>query len=83
MADAVRQRRAQAARWIKRGKRAGGALLLVAVALVVAALATGMPTALVTAATVALITGAVVLAPAMVFGYGVNAAERDDRARGL
>ena len=38
---------------------------------------------LVVAIVTALIVGSVVLAPAIVFGYAVRAAEREDRERGL
>jgi hypothetical protein len=33
--------------------------------------------------TVALVVGSVLLAPSIVLGYAVKAAEREDRARGL
>ncbi|MBW8826672.1 MAG: hypothetical protein JF603_10050 [Acidobacteria bacterium] len=46
-------------------------------------LVTGLPSGVLAAATACLITGAVLLAPAIVLGYAVRAAERDDRARGL
>jgi hypothetical protein len=83
MTDPVRRRRAAVARWVTVGKRVGYSLWAGAVVFVVVGLVTDLPSAVVTAATVCLITGAVVLAPAIVLGYAVKAAERDDRARGL
>jgi hypothetical protein len=38
---------------------------------------------MVTAITVCLVAGSILLAPAIVLGYAVKAAERDDRERGL
>ena len=83
MTDPVRQRRASVARWVALGKRVGYSLWGAAVVLVVVALLTDLPSGVVTAATACLIAGAVLLAPAIVLGYAVKAAERDDRNRGL
>ena len=81
--DPVRRQRATVARWVSLGKRLGYGLLGAAVVLVIVGLATDLPTGVVTAATACLIGGATLLAPAIVLGYAVRAAERDDRARGL
>jgi hypothetical protein len=81
--DPVRARRATVARWVRLGKRAGWLLLLAATVLLVAALATDLNGALVAGASACLIGGAIFLAPSIVLGYAVNAAERDDRSRGL
>jgi hypothetical protein len=40
-------------------------------------------TTVATGAIVCLIAGSIVLAPAIILGYAVNAAERDDRRRGF
>jgi hypothetical protein len=80
--DPVRARRRQVARGVKLGKRVGYLLWLAATVLVIIALATDLRHAVVVAATVCLIAGAILLAPAIVLGYAVNAAERDDKARG-
>jgi ABC-type transport system involved in cytochrome bd biosynthesis fused ATPase/permease subunit len=82
MSDPVRAKRAQAARLAELGQRVGYGLLLVAViAFVVGAVRgfSGVTTAIVT---VALLAMTVVLAPAIVLGYAVKAAEREDREQG-
>ena len=47
--------------------------------LVVIAFITSFPSGVTTAATVCLVLGSVILAPAIVFGYAVKAADRADR----
>ena len=77
--DPVVQRRARIARWVGLGKRVGyGLLLLAIVAFVVAAIA-GFPSGVVTLTVVALIAACVVLPVPIVLGYGLRAAEREDR----
>jgi hypothetical protein len=71
------------ARYVKLGKRVGYLLLLAAIVLVIVGLAGDFPHAIATAATVCLVAASIVLAPAIILGYAVNAAERDDRSRGL
>jgi 4-hydroxybenzoate polyprenyltransferase len=83
MTDPVRANRRRVARYVKLAKRVGYLLLLAAVVLVVIGLAQDLPSGLVTAATVCLVAASVLLAPAIVLGYAVNAAERDDRQRGF
>ena len=61
----------------------GYLLLLVSVVFVVAGLVGTFSGAIAFGAAATLIAGAVLLAPAIVLGYAVNAAERDDRERGL
>lgn len=81
-ADPVRARRAQIAGWVRSGKRLGYGLFLLASVLFVAAFAVGFTETLTTAIVAALLVGSALLAPAIVFGYAVNAAERDDVAQG-
>ena len=77
--DPVLQRRARIARWVSLAKRIGyGLLLLAIVAFVVAAIA-GFPSGVVTLTVVALIAACVVLPVPIVLGYGLRAAEREDR----
>ena len=77
--DPVVARRARIARAVAVAKRVGyGLLLLAVVAFVVAAIA-GFPTAAVTVTVVALIGACVVLPVPIVLGYGLRAAEREDR----
>jgi hypothetical protein len=77
--DPVVVRRARIARWVGLAKRVGyGLLLLAVVAFVVAAIA-GFPSAVVTVTIVALVGACVVLPVPIVLGYGLRAAEREDR----
>jgi hypothetical protein len=77
--DPVAVRRARIARWVGLAKRVGYALLLLAVVAFVVAAIAGFPTALVTVTVVALIAACVVLPVPIVLGYGLRAAEREDR----
>lgn len=81
--DPVRLRRARLAQWTLLANRIGYLLLALAIALFVVAWMTEFPRG-VTAVTIAcLISSCVLLAPSIVLGYGIKAAERDDRERGL
>lgn len=80
--DPVRRQRARIAKLTKRGKQLGYSLFLLAILAFVAGVLTDFPAPLVTLVVGCLVVGSVVLAPAIVFGYGVRAAERDDRQRG-
>jgi len=77
--DPVVVRRARIARWVSLAKRIGYALLLLAVAAFVVAAIAGFPSGLVTVTVVALIAACVVLPVPIVMGYGLRAAEREDR----
>jgi hypothetical protein len=80
--DPVLVRRTRIARLVEVGQRVGYSLLLVAVVAFFVGLATGF-TGLITVLVVgALVAMTVVLAPAIVFGYAVKAAEREDRRQG-
>ncbi len=81
--DPVRARRTKIARWTLIANRVGYLLFAVAIALFVMAFAFGFKGPIVTAITVCLVIGSILLAPAIVLGYAVKAAERDDRERGL
>lgn len=79
MSDSVLERRERIRRWVNFGKRFGYGLYLVAILGFVVALVTG-PTPLLVAVVVGSIAvGSVLLAPAIVFGYGIAAAEREER----
>lgn len=80
--DPVRDRRRRVARYVKLAKRTGYLLLLAAVVLVVIGLTVDLTDTITAAATACLIAGSVFLAPAVIVGYAVNAAERDDREKG-
>jgi len=79
--DPVADRRARIARSVSIAKRAGYLALLAASACFVAAAITGFPDALVTLTVVALVAGCVILPVPIVLGYGLRAAEREDRQR--
>ena len=63
--------------------RAGYVLFGLAVALFVVAFLVGFTGALVSAILTSMIAGSLLLAPAIVLGYAVKAAEKEDQARGL
>jgi hypothetical protein len=77
--DPVLRRRESARRIARLASRTGYALIGVAVVVFFVALATEFSAAMATIATVALIVGCVLLAPAIVLGYAVRAADREDR----
>jgi hypothetical protein len=77
--DLVVLRRRRIGRWAKRGQRLGYLLFGLAVVLFFVAAATDLHPALVTGTVAALVLGSVVLAPSIVVGYGVRAADREER----
>jgi uncharacterized membrane protein HdeD (DUF308 family) len=81
--DTVRQQRARVARHTATAKRVGYGLWLLAIIGFFTGLLTRFSEPLATAVIVALVLGCVLLAPAIILGYAVKAAERDDRERGL
>ena len=81
--DPVRERRRQVARWVAMAKRAGYLLLLASIVFVVAGMIGTFSGAVAAGAATCLIAGGVLLGPAIVLGYAVNAAEREDRERGV
>jgi hypothetical protein len=78
----VRERRARIARLVELGQRVGYSLFGLAIVLFVVGFVAGYPRWLTWAIVAALLVGSAVLAPAIVFGYAVKAAERDDRRHG-
>jgi membrane-bound ClpP family serine protease len=81
--DPVRERRARIAKLVQLGQRVGYGLFLAAIVLFVVGFATGFDGVVGSAIIGSLVVGSLVLAPAIVFGYAVKAAERDDRERGV
>ena len=77
--DPVRARRARIARWAGLAQRVGYVALLVAVAGFAAALISDFPGWAVTLTVVALVAAIVILPVPIVLGYGVRAAEREER----
>lgn len=81
--DPVRERRARIARLVTMGQRLGYGLFGGAIVLFVVGFVTGFDGIVGSTIVGCLVGGSLVLAPAIVFGYAVKAAERDDRERGL
>lgn len=82
MTDPVLARRARIARLVAWGQRVGYTLLLVSVVAFTVGAVRGFTGTVVVIVTASLAAMTVVLAPAIVFGYGVKAAEREDRSQG-
>ncbi len=82
MTDPVRARRARIARWVELGQRAGYGLFGLAIVLFAVGLFAGFGGGIASGIVAALLVGSAVLAPAIVFGYAVKAAEREDREAG-
>lgn len=82
-ADPVRARREQVARWTLLANRVGYLMLAIAVAVFVIGFAVGFSPVVATVVVGTLVLASVLLAPSIVLGYAVKAAERDDRERGL
>jgi hypothetical protein len=76
--DPVLVRRAQIAGLVRVGKRLGYGLFLLAIVLFFVGLAVGFTEVYATAIVWAMVIGSLVLAPAIVFDYGVRAAVREE-----
>ena len=81
--DPVRRRRAHVAKWTLIANRVGYLLLALAMALFVIAFAFGFSPTMASLIIGTLVVSFVLLAPSIVLGYAVKAAERDDAERGL
>lgn len=81
--DPVRVRRARIAKWTLLANRIGYLFVALAMALFVIAFAFGFSAVMATLVIVSLVIGCVLLAPTIILGYAVKAAERDDRERGF
>jgi len=79
--DRTLVRRACIARLTELGQRVGYALFAIAVVAFVVGAVLGFSNVGVTVVIVCLAVGSAVLAPAIVFGYAVKAADREDRER--
>src|SRR5215212_4029899 len=77
--DPVVVGRASIARWVGLAKRLGYGLLLLAVIAFVIAAVSGFPSGVTTVTVVALLAACAVLPVPIVLGYGLRAAEREDR----
>lgn len=79
--DPVRERRAQVAKYTLLANRVGYLLYAGTIACFVFAFALGFNSTMVGVMTFGLIAGSILLAPSIVLGYAVKAAEREDRER--
>ncbi|MGA9277045.1 hypothetical protein [Ilumatobacter sp.] len=80
--DPVRIRRAKIARWTLLANRVGYLFVAVAMALFVMAFLFGFTSTMATLVIISFIIGCILLLPSIVLGYGVKAAEREDREQG-
>jgi hypothetical protein len=80
-ADPIRQRRAQVARLAGAARRAGWSFFGLAVVAFVGGLVIGLSSLVVVVVVASLALGSALLLPAIIVGFGVTAAERDDPGR--
>ena len=83
MNDPVLIRRERIRRLASLGQRVGYGLFLLAIVVFFVGYVVGYSGATVTVIVVSLIVGSIVLAPSIVFGYAVRAADREDRESGF
>jgi len=81
--DPVRARRQQIAKWTLLANRVGYLFYALAIVAFVLAFTMGFNATMSALVIGALVIGSILLAPAIVLGYAVKAAERDDRERGF
>lgn len=81
--DPVRVRRAKVAKWTLLANRIGYLVLALAVALFVLAFLFGFTGTMATLIVVSMVISFVLLAPSIVLGYAVKAADRDDAEHGF
>ncbi|HYN34503.1 MAG TPA: hypothetical protein VES40_17900 [Ilumatobacteraceae bacterium] len=81
--DPVRIRRAQVAKWTQLANRVGYLFVALSIALFVIAFAVGFSSTMATLVIISFVIGCVLLAPSIILGYAVKAAEREDRERGF
>ena len=81
--DPIRVKRTKIAKWTLLANRVGYLFVVLAMALFVMAFVLGFNSTMATLVTIAFIIGCVLLAPSIILGYAVKAAEREDRENGL
>jgi membrane-bound ClpP family serine protease len=82
VSDPVLERRIRIAKLVKAGKRVGYSLFLLAMILFFIGVAASFSSALTNVIVAALVIGSLVLAPAIVMGYAVRSAHREDHEMG-
>jgi hypothetical protein len=80
--DPVRRRRRQVERWTLLANRIGYLVLALAMALFVIAFAVGFSSTMAALVVICLVVSFVLLAPSIVLGYAIKAADREDAERG-
>ena len=83
LTDPVRIRRRQIARWTRLANQVGYLCFLVSIVVFLLGLATSFSSTVSSIVIAGLVIGSILLAPSIVLGYAIKAAERDDRERGL
>jgi membrane-bound ClpP family serine protease len=81
--DPVRVRRQQVARWARLANRVGYLCFGIAILTFVIGFIVSFNGTVSAIGVASMIVGSILLAPAIVLGYAVKAAERDDRDHGL
>ena len=81
--DPVRERRRRIARWTALANRLGYLAFGVAIVAFAVGLLTDFTSTMASISIGGLVVGTILLAPAIVLGYAIKAAERDDVERGL
>jgi hypothetical protein len=81
--DPVREKRARIAKLVEVGSRVGYTLFGIAIVVFIIGFFSGFDGIVGPLITGSIVIGSIILAPAIVFGYAVKAAEREDRERGL
>ncbi len=82
MTDPVLERRIRIAKLVKLGKRVGYSLFLVAIILFFVGMFGSFSDTLTGLIVAAMVIGSLILAPAIVFGYAVRSAHREDHEMG-
>jgi hypothetical protein len=80
--DPVRERRRRLAKWTMLANRVGYLILALAMALFVMAFLFGFSPTMATLIVVFMLVSFALLAPSIVLGYGIKAADRDDAQQG-
>jgi hypothetical protein len=83
MTDLVRARRQRIAKYTKLANRVGYLCWGVAIVTFIVGFAGSFTDTISTIVIASLIIGSVLLAPAIILGYAIKAAEREDRERGV
>ncbi len=82
VSDPVLERRIKIAKLVRAGKRVGYSLFLAAIVMFFVGFALEFSGPLTTAITACLVVGSLILAPAIVMGYAVRSAHREDHELG-